>query len=195
MGLVRACPRRRSGNEWPPARRWRAAGVTAEGMRGRASHFLGVTAVGMQGTASLSEVIPAAGEAGEPGANGIPSRHEAGVHRRLHGCHACAGRRPVSAGSHGCAKAAATGLPPPASAGAARPGVTGSLSSAVPKPGRQAERGARAGVSSPPCSRRGRLTLHADRAQWRRAGGACDAAIGCGDVDERTGRWDRLPDH
>ncbi|WP_208987050.1 hypothetical protein, partial [Stappia sp. TSB10P1A] len=48
-------------------------------------HFLGVTAVGMQGTASVSEVIPAAGEAGEPGPIGTlgkggvasPVRHPA----------------------------------------------------------------------------------------------------------------------
>ena len=53
----------------------RLPGVTAEGMWGRAS-FSG-TAEGMRGRSSLSEVIPAAGEAGEPGAIGTLGRCEA----------------------------------------------------------------------------------------------------------------------
>ena len=37
----------------------------------------GVTAERRQGGASLSDVVPAAGEAGEPGTNGNPGRREA----------------------------------------------------------------------------------------------------------------------
>ena len=84
------------------------------------------------------DVIPAAGEAGEPGAIGTLGRYEAGNRGHSLRCHACEGRYPVSAGACGRARATVIGRR------AQRPrsgafGVTGSRSSAAPKPGRQPE--------------------------------------------------------
>ncbi len=90
------------------------------------------------------------------GSIGTLGRHETGAYRHLYRCHACAGRRPVSAGADGCARAAASGLPAAAQRLRSRPSVvTGSRSSAAPKPGRQPRSELRVGVavrlSSRPC--------------------------------------------
>ena len=84
----------------------------------------------------------------QPGREGRLGRYETAARRHLHGCHACAGRRPVSAGADGCARAAASGHAAAAQRLRSRPSVvTGSRSSAAPKPGRQPKSELRVGVA------------------------------------------------